>query len=114
MLQQADYGGGGSRTLRYWDRFMGVTGPGDAVLDEISPIKHLSAVNVPVLLIHGLDDTVVPFKQSSLVFEALTGERKKVQLVTLKHEDHWLSRSETRLEMLQASVAFLLANNPPD
>jgi dipeptidyl aminopeptidase/acylaminoacyl peptidase len=84
------------------------------VLDTISPIRHLDAVNVPVLLIHGLDDTVVPFKQSSLMFEALTGAGKKVQLVTLKHEDHWLSRSETRLQMLQASVAFLRANNPPD
>jgi dipeptidyl aminopeptidase/acylaminoacyl peptidase len=114
LLQQADYRGTGSRTLRYWDRFMGVTGPGDPVLDQISPIKHLDAVNVPVLLIHGVDDTIVPFKQSSLVFEAMTGERKPVQLVTLKHEDHWLSRSETRLQMLQASVAFLRANNPPD
>jgi dipeptidyl aminopeptidase/acylaminoacyl peptidase len=85
LLQQADYRGTGSRTLRYWDRFMGVTGPGDPVLDQISPIKHLDAVNVPMLLIHGVDDTVVPFKQSSLVFEAMTGERKRVQLVTLKH-----------------------------
>jgi hypothetical protein len=33
---------------------------------------------------------------------------------TLMHEDHWLSQSETRLQMLQASVAFLKANNPPD
>lgn len=114
MLQQADYRGTGTRTQRYWDRFMGVTGPDDPVLDRISPVKHLDAVNVPVLLIHGLDDTVVPFKQSSLVFDALTGAHKNVQLVALKHEDHWLSRSETRLQMLQTSVAFLRANNPPD
>lgn len=114
LLQQADYRSSGNRVSRYWDRFMGVTGPQDPVLDEISPIRHLDAVNVPVLLIHGLDDTVVPFKQSNLVFEALTGAHKKVQMMTLKHEDHWLSRSETRLQMLQASVAFLRANNPPD
>jgi hypothetical protein len=37
-----------------------------------------------------------------------------VQLIPLKHEDHWLSRSETRLQMLLASVAFLRTNNPPD
>jgi hypothetical protein len=29
-------------------------------------------------------------------------------------EDHWLSRSETRLQMLTTSVAFLRANNPPE
>jgi dipeptidyl aminopeptidase/acylaminoacyl peptidase len=99
---------------RYWDRFMGVSGPSDPLLDAISPIKHLAAVNVPVLLIHGRDDTVVPFEQSSIMFDALRREKKDVELVTLQHEDHWLSRSETRLQMLQASVAFLRAHNPPD
>jgi dipeptidyl aminopeptidase/acylaminoacyl peptidase len=36
-----------------------------------------------------------------------------VEFVTLKSEDHWLSRGETRLEMLQAMVSFLEKNNPP-
>jgi dipeptidyl aminopeptidase/acylaminoacyl peptidase len=114
ILQQADAGGTGSRTERYWDRFMGVKGPDDPSLAEISPVKHADAVKVPVLLIHGRDDTIVPFEQSSLMLDALTRAGKKVQLVALKHEDHWLSRSDTRLQMLQASVAFLRANNPPD
>jgi len=99
---------------RYWDRFMGVNGPDDTALDAISPIKHLDAVNVPVLLIHGKDDTVVPFEQSQYMYDALRRANKPVNLVTLKHEDHWLSRSETRLQMLQATVDFLRANNPPD
>jgi cephalosporin-C deacetylase-like acetyl esterase len=102
------------RTQRYWDRFMGVSGPGDPVLDAISPIKHLDAINVPVLLIHGRDDTVVPFEQSSVMFDALRRTRKDVEMVTLKNEDHWLSRSETRLQMLQSLVTFLRAHNPPD
>ena len=102
------------RAQRYWDRFMGATGPSDPVLDQISPIKHLDAVNVPVLLIHGRDDTVVPFEQSTEMFDALKHAKKDVELVSLKNEDHWLSRSETRLQMLQSSVAFLRARNPPD
>jgi dipeptidyl aminopeptidase/acylaminoacyl peptidase len=93
---------------------MGVSGPGDPVLETISPIKHIDVVNVPVLLIHGRDDTVVPFNQSSEMFNALRRANKDVEFVTLQHEDHWLSRSETRLQMLQASVAFLRAHNPPD
>jgi dipeptidyl aminopeptidase/acylaminoacyl peptidase len=99
---------------RYWDRFMGVNGPDDTALDAISPIKHLDAVSVPVLLIHGKDDTVVPYEQSQYMYDALRRANKPVNLVTLKHEDHWLSRSETRLQMLQATVDFLRANNPPD
>ena len=99
---------------RYWDRFMGARGPNDPTLAEISPIKHVVAANVPVLLIHGRDDTVVPYEQSSVMADALRHAGKDVQLVTLQHEDHWLSRSETRLRMLQESVAFLRAHNPPD
>ncbi len=116
MLQWVNekQGRGGGWTQRYWDRFLGVTGPGDPALDAISPIRHLEAVKVPVLLIHGRDDTVVAFEQSKVMFDALRHANKEVELVALKHEDHWLSRGETRLQMLQASVAFLRAHNPPD
>ena len=99
---------------RYWDRFMGIESHKDVNLDAISPIKHIDAVNVPVLLIHGRDDTVVPFEQSDVMLAALKKAGRKVELVTLKKEDHWLSRGETRLQMLRSSVAFLEANNPPD
>jgi dipeptidyl aminopeptidase/acylaminoacyl peptidase len=99
---------------RYWDRYLGASGPNDPVLDQISPIKHIDALGVPVLLIHGKDDTVVPFEQSEVMFDALRRANKAVDLVVLKHEDHWLSRGETRLQMLQSCVAFLRAHNPPD
>ena len=104
----------GERTSeRYWNRFMGASGPSDPALDAISPIKHVDAITVPVMLIHGRDDTVVPFEQSSEMYDAMKRARKVVELVPLRHEDHWLSRSETRLQMLQASVEFLRTNNPP-
>jgi pimeloyl-ACP methyl ester carboxylesterase len=103
-----------SSTQRYWDRFMGVSGPDDPALDAISPIKHVGAVTVPLLLIHGKDDTVVPFEQSKVMYDALRSANKDAQLVTLKAEDHWLSRGDTRLQMLETSVAFLRAHNPPD
>jgi dipeptidyl aminopeptidase/acylaminoacyl peptidase len=103
-----------SWTQRYWDRFMGTSDQHDPALLAISPIEHVNAVNVPVLLIHGKDDTVVPYEQSEVMLSALKRAGKPVDLVTLKHEDHWLSRSETRLQMLEASVAFLKANNPPN
>jgi dipeptidyl aminopeptidase/acylaminoacyl peptidase len=99
---------------RYWNRFMGVSGPSDPLLEQLSPIKHVDAINVPVLLIHGKDDTVVRFEQSDVMFDAMKHAKKDIEMVTLKNEDHWLSRSETRLQMLQASIAFLRAHNPPD
>ncbi|HEX4096726.1 MAG TPA: prolyl oligopeptidase family serine peptidase, partial [Caulobacteraceae bacterium] len=59
------------------------------------------------------DDTVVPFDQSQGMVDALNAAHKQVQFVILSHEDHWLSRAETRAEMLEATVKFLEANNPP-
>jgi dipeptidyl aminopeptidase/acylaminoacyl peptidase len=115
MLAWEGRGGLDNRGVtRYWDRFWGVSGRTDPLLDAISPIKHVDAVKAPVLLIHGRDDTVVPFEQTQLMFDALRRARKEVQLVVLKKEDHWLSRGETRLQMLEATVAFLRAHNPPD
>ena len=116
MLQwekEGEYGGDHVGT-RYWNRYMGVTGPNDPALDAISPIKHLDRVNVPILLIHGKDDTVVAFEQSEIMLKALQKAGKQVELVTLKKEDHWLSRSETRLLMLKSSMEFIEANNPPN
>jgi pimeloyl-ACP methyl ester carboxylesterase len=99
---------------RYWDRFMGVSGPGDPALQAISPIEHIGALTAPVLLIHGRDDTVVPYEQSEVMANALKRSGKSVEFVTLRNEDHWLSRSDTRYQMLQATVTFLRTNNPPD
>ena len=102
----------GGMSQRYWDRFIGTADQSDPALLAISPIEHVVAVMAPVLLIHGRDDTVVPFEQSDVMLNALKRAGKSVSLVTMKHEDHWLSHSETRLQMLQATVDFLKANNP--
>ena len=101
------------RSARFWDRFLGVSTPDDPRLDAISPIKHIDRVSIPILLIHGRDDTVVPFSQSEDMADALRKAGKQVEFVQLDGEDHWLSRSATRLQMLQATVKFLEANNPP-
>jgi len=82
-------------------------------LKEVSPIRFVDKVSVPVLLIHGKNDTVVEYAQSSRMAEALRRAGKEVEFVTLPGEDHWLSKSETRLAMLQASVDFVVKHNPP-
>jgi dienelactone hydrolase len=115
MLKWEGRGGLDSRyDTRYWGRFWGVSGSLDPTLDVISPIKHVDAVKASVLLIHGRDDTVVPFEQSQLFYDALKKNQRDVELVTLAKEDHWLSKGDTRLQMLQATVDFLRAHNPPD
>lgn len=108
------YSTSNNSTLRYWLRFMGADGLKDPDLTAISPARLADKVEIPVLLIHGKDDTVVPYVQSTLMAEALKKAGKPVELVTLPSEDHWLSRGATRLQMLTSVVGFLEKNNPPN
>lgn len=105
--------GGADRSDRFWDRFLGVEDYDDPKLNAISPIKHVDKVSIPILLIHGKDDTVVPYSQSDDLADELKDAKKPFDFVTLKGEDHWLSKSETRLQMLEALVKFLETHNPP-
>lgn len=95
-------------------RLVGAEDSKDPVMAQISPAKHVDRIEAPILLIHGRDDTVVPFEQSKLMADALKKAGKPVELVALQGEDHWLSRGETRLQMLTAMVAFLEKHNPPN
>lgn len=102
----------GAGIERYWDRYMGAASHTDPHLQEISPVDHADKVAIPILIIHGKDDTVVPFEQSQEMVDALQKAGKHVELIVLQHEDHWLSRGDTREQMLQATMSFLDQNNP--
>jgi dipeptidyl aminopeptidase/acylaminoacyl peptidase len=103
-----------SQTVRYWNRFMGAARLNDRALDALSPAHLAASIDSPLLLIHGKDDTVVPIEQSRVMAEALRRAGKPVEFVELPGEDHWLSRSETRRQMLVETVRFLETHNPAE
>ncbi len=82
-------------------------------LKAISPVAFAARADAPILLIHGKDDLVVPFDQSKAMEAALRAAGKPVELVVLPDEDHYLSRSATRLAMLEALMRFVTTHNPP-
>jgi dipeptidyl aminopeptidase/acylaminoacyl peptidase len=82
--------------------------------DVVSPLHQAKQASAPILLIHGRDDTVVPFEQSTKMADALKDAGAPYQFVELKGEDHWLSRSDTRQQMLEAALAFVEKYNPPN
>jgi len=84
-----------------------------STLGEVSPRKHAANADAPIMLIHGKDDTVVPFSQSSRMADALRSAGKPYEMVVMPNEDHWLSHGATRQAMLEACVRFVLKNNPP-
>jgi dipeptidyl aminopeptidase/acylaminoacyl peptidase len=114
LFQSANYGTSRNALIRYWHEYLGAKNDKDPALDAISPEFHAAKASAPILLIHGVDDTVVPIDQSKRMEAALKRAGKPVEMVTLKGEDHWLSTSETRLQMLTASTAFLERCNPPN
>jgi dipeptidyl aminopeptidase/acylaminoacyl peptidase len=102
-----------SASLRYWKAFMGVSGFGaSSQLAPITPAALADRADAPILLIHGKDDTVVPIDQSETMASALRSAGKPVEFVKMNNEDHWLSREETRVEMLKSAVAFVEKHNP--
>ena len=116
MLQSeaSDAGGSQNIVVRYWKRFMGASRVADAGLDPYSPARLAAKVDVPLQLIHGKDDTVVPIEQSNFMVSAMKAAGKPVEMVVLPSEDHWLSRPLTRIAMMTALTTFLEKHNPPD
>jgi dipeptidyl aminopeptidase/acylaminoacyl peptidase len=97
--------GAKSPTYEYWKDSMGDNA--DVWLAR-SPAAAAQNVTAATLLIHGKDDTVVPYFQSELMNDALKAAGKPVQFVTLDGEDHWLSKAKTRVQMLKAIDGFLV------
>jgi pimeloyl-ACP methyl ester carboxylesterase len=83
-----------------------------ALLDSTSPARIAGKAKIPLLLIHGDKDTVVPIEQSQIMVRAMQGAGKAVEMVTLAEENHYLIHSNTRTQMLSALETFLARNLP--
>lgn len=90
-----------------WDVRIGARVSDNAALQAVSPYYQAARAKAPILLIHGKDDTVVPFDQSTLMRDALMKAKKPFEFVELAAEDHWLSSGETRTQMLSKSIEFI-------
>ncbi len=102
---QEDRYGLESASVKFWREHIGK--PSDLDVIAFSPSNGASKISASVLLIHGVDDTVVPFRQSEFMANALKSSNKPFELYKLKAEDHWLSRSPSRIEMLEQVERFL-------
>jgi dienelactone hydrolase len=97
--------GNESDTVGYWKTNIGSAHDPEVIAK--SPARAAEAVRAPILLIHGVDDTVVPISQSEIMAQALKVAGKPPVFVKLTKEDHWLSRTETRVRVLEELESFL-------
>lgn len=89
---------------------LGVTEPGK--IQAMSPARHAAAAKVPILLIHGDQDTVVLPSQSQLMADRLAALNLPHELIILQNENHYLTRTATRTQTLEALERFLAKNLP--
>ncbi len=94
-------------TYLFWQEQFGSSAGEKQALNAMSPLHQASDIKVPVLLIHGYNDIVVPIMQSTLMRRALEKVNTPVEFIELKGEDHYLRMGESRLQVLAALEQFL-------
>jgi dipeptidyl aminopeptidase/acylaminoacyl peptidase len=99
-----------SATLRELKRDL--TTAGGPQLSAASPRLHAADIRIPVLLMHGDQDTTVPYEQTRSMAEAMKAAGKPVEFVTFEGQDHYLLKSAPRTKLLETLGAFLDKNLP--
>jgi dipeptidyl aminopeptidase/acylaminoacyl peptidase len=82
----------------------------DKAVHERSPVHAANRVHIPVLLIHGLDDTVVRIDQSEMLAHALADEQKNYSFIKLPGGDHRMTYADTRQQVMKEIETFLAVN----
>lgn len=104
LLKDAQRAGKSSMIAEWWGKSMGSD---LEQLRRVSPLRHADKVRIPVLLLHGLEDSVVPIEQSRAMHAKLQRAKRDVRYAELGGDDHWLSSASTRTMMLQELETFL-------
>ena len=81
-----------------------------AHLDKISPIAHADQIRAPVLIAHGLDDSVVDVEQSQRLAKVLKARGVPVETFYRPVEGHGFFNYENRVAFYHKVEAFLAAN----
>lgn len=84
-----------------------------AELNAASPRRRVAEIQVPVLLIHGNMDGVVPIEQSLLMHKALSDAGKRVRMTTVSGEGHDDWSSENNVKLMNDVIAFFAPHLAP-
>ncbi|WP_243076749.1 prolyl oligopeptidase family serine peptidase [Microbacterium sp. SS28] len=110
------YGVGDARALaaethdfeaHYLDGLIGPLPRDEHVYLERSPLTRADRFRVPLLLLQGSDDEVVPPAQSEAIRDALAARGVPHAYVLYEGEGHGFRRAETIIDVLEKEYAFL-------
>ena len=92
----------------HYDEYL--VGPWPDAIDlyrERSPVSHAESISVPLLLLQGLDDKVVPPAQSEVIVEALEARGIPHAYIAFEGEGHGFRKAENVKRALEAHLSFL-------
>jgi dipeptidyl aminopeptidase/acylaminoacyl peptidase len=87
-----------------------MTGTDQTLLAAESPVLHADQIKVPVLLVHGAEDSTVMLEHSEAMDRALERAGVKHELVVIPGGEHSLIEPAMRLALYTKLVEFLGAN----
>jgi dipeptidyl aminopeptidase/acylaminoacyl peptidase len=91
---------------RYLDRMVAPYPAEVELYRRRSPIHHIDRVQVPVLVLQGADDMVVPQAQADHLVETLAGNDVPYAYLLFQGEGHGFRRSENIRRSLEAELSF--------
>lgn len=103
---ERDEEGRDSEAYKYWVAKIGDPDRDKAAMNAASPINNIAAINVPVLLMHGTEDDVVPFEQSDLMQQAMKKAGKSPKLIVFKDAGHNFLASNLEAYLTQLEQFF--------
>lgn len=77
------------------------------LLKKTSPVRMVERIKIPILLIHGKDDAVVPVDQSRIMANELKDQNKVYEYIELADGTHNLDYVPHRKQTFEAMEAFL-------
>ncbi len=102
---------------RYLDLLIGPYPQEEKRYRERSPIFHLDGFDRPVILLHGLEDKVVPPNQAEVILESLKKRGVPVAYVPFAGEQHGFRKAENIIRAHEAEIYFysrILGFEPAD
>lgn len=91
---------------RYLDLLIGPYPEAEATYRERSPIHHTDQLSVPMILLQGTEDRVVPPAQSEAMADALAAKGIPHALVMFDGEGHGFRRADTQQATVNAELSF--------
>lgn len=83
------------------------------MLAELSPLGAVDTIDVPVLFVHGTQDTNVPPGESEQMAEALRSRGVPTELILVPEEGHQIYKPENRLSVARAVCDWLMRTVSP-